>query len=177
MTGVGCHFLLQGIFPTQWSNLHLLHWQWILYHLSHQENSPSYECVTYFTPEGLRRNILSIVEISKPRFCGFCWFVFWSTELYSLRFQFSSVQFMGKTGGRPWTSTKAVKTGSECVKSRTRLHCPHRQQGLSSSPWTFQNNDIPDLITSFWGHHFNNHHLIFCLCRTFYKPKIPLFFR
>ena len=30
-TGVGCHFLLQGIFPTQVSNLHLLHW-WILYH-------------------------------------------------------------------------------------------------------------------------------------------------
>ena len=28
--GVGCHFLLQGIFPTQGSNLHLLyllHWQ------------------------------------------------------------------------------------------------------------------------------------------------------
>ena len=25
-TGVGCHFLLQGIFPTQGSNLHLLHW-------------------------------------------------------------------------------------------------------------------------------------------------------
>ena len=32
-TGVGCHFLLQGIFPMQGSNLHLLHWQgdWILY--------------------------------------------------------------------------------------------------------------------------------------------------
>ena len=29
-TGMGCHFLLQGIFPTQESNLgllHLLHWQ------------------------------------------------------------------------------------------------------------------------------------------------------
>ena len=26
-TGVGSHFLLQGIFPTQWSNSHLLHWQ------------------------------------------------------------------------------------------------------------------------------------------------------
>ena len=26
-TGVGCHFLLQGIFPTQGSNQHLLHWQ------------------------------------------------------------------------------------------------------------------------------------------------------
>ena len=24
-TGVGCHFLLQGTFPTQGSNLHLLH--------------------------------------------------------------------------------------------------------------------------------------------------------
>ena len=26
-TGVGCHFLLEGIFPTQRSNLRLLHWQ------------------------------------------------------------------------------------------------------------------------------------------------------
>ena len=26
-TGVGCHFLLQGIFPTQGLNLHLLNWQ------------------------------------------------------------------------------------------------------------------------------------------------------
>ena len=26
-TGVGCHFLLQGIFLTQGSNFHLLHWQ------------------------------------------------------------------------------------------------------------------------------------------------------
>ena len=26
-TGLGCSFLLQGIFPTQGSNLHLLHWQ------------------------------------------------------------------------------------------------------------------------------------------------------
>ena len=25
--GVGCHFLLQGIFPTQGLNMHLLHWQ------------------------------------------------------------------------------------------------------------------------------------------------------
>ena len=31
-TAVGCHFLLQGIFPTQGSNLHLLHGRQILYH-------------------------------------------------------------------------------------------------------------------------------------------------
>ena len=35
-TGVGCHFLLQGIFPTQVSNTHLLHWQAHPLLLSHQ---------------------------------------------------------------------------------------------------------------------------------------------
>ena len=37
-TGVGCHSLLQGIIPTQGSNLDLPHWRLILYHLSHQES-------------------------------------------------------------------------------------------------------------------------------------------
>ena len=31
-TGVGCHFLLKGIFPTQGMNPHLLHYRRILYH-------------------------------------------------------------------------------------------------------------------------------------------------
>ena len=35
-TGMVCHFLLQGIFPTQGSNPHLQHCRRILYHLSHQ---------------------------------------------------------------------------------------------------------------------------------------------
>ena len=35
-TRVGCHSLLQGIFPTQGSRLRLLHCRQILYHLSHQ---------------------------------------------------------------------------------------------------------------------------------------------
>ena len=34
--GVGCHFLLQGIFLTQESNLGLLHCRQTLYHLSHK---------------------------------------------------------------------------------------------------------------------------------------------
>ena len=33
--GVGCHFLLQGIFPAQGLSLGLLHCRQILYHLSH----------------------------------------------------------------------------------------------------------------------------------------------
>ena len=40
-TGMDCHFLLQGIFPTQGSSLGLLHCRWILYHLSHQEGPES----------------------------------------------------------------------------------------------------------------------------------------
>ena len=36
-SGVGCHFLLQGIFPTQGSNPCLLHCRQILYHLSYRE--------------------------------------------------------------------------------------------------------------------------------------------
>ena len=35
-TGVDCHFLLQGIFPTQGSNPGLPHCRQTLYHLSHQ---------------------------------------------------------------------------------------------------------------------------------------------
>ena len=35
-TGVGSLSLLQGIFPTQESNWGLLHYRWILYHLSYQ---------------------------------------------------------------------------------------------------------------------------------------------
>ena len=38
-TGVGCHALLQGIFPTQGLNPGLLYCRQFLYHLSHQESS------------------------------------------------------------------------------------------------------------------------------------------
>ena len=38
-TAVGCHALLQGIFPTLRSNPGLLHYKWILYQLSHQGSS------------------------------------------------------------------------------------------------------------------------------------------
>ena len=35
-TGMGCHTLLQGIFPTQESNQGLPHCRWILYPLNHR---------------------------------------------------------------------------------------------------------------------------------------------
>ena len=47
-TGAGCHALLQGIFPTQGLNPHLLHLscigRWVLYHQHHLGNPYFYVC-------------------------------------------------------------------------------------------------------------------------------------
>ena len=54
-TRVGCHDLLQGIFPTQGWNPGLLHWRQILYCLSHQGISRTLEWVAYtFSRESSR---------------------------------------------------------------------------------------------------------------------------
>ena len=47
-TEVGCHFLLQGIFPTQALNLGLMHGRWMIYHLSHQGQSVTNSIITLF---------------------------------------------------------------------------------------------------------------------------------
>ena len=55
--GVGCHFLLQGIFPTQGSNPGLSHCRQTLYHLSHQgcliKRKMRFDIKTLFPPSGL----------------------------------------------------------------------------------------------------------------------------
>ena len=43
--GVGCHFLLQEIFPTQGLNSGLPYCRQTLYHLSHKGSSPRSKCV------------------------------------------------------------------------------------------------------------------------------------
>ena len=49
-TGVGCHALHQGIFPTQGSNPGFPHCRRILYHLSHQGSQRILEWVAYPSP-------------------------------------------------------------------------------------------------------------------------------
>ena len=44
-TGVGCHSLLQGVFPTQGSNWHLLHCRRILYHWAAREAHMSSQAI------------------------------------------------------------------------------------------------------------------------------------
>ena len=46
-TGVGCHALLQGIFPARGLNPGLPHCRWILYHLSDQGSPGTLEWVAY----------------------------------------------------------------------------------------------------------------------------------
>ena len=48
-TGVGCHFLPEGTFPTQGSSPHLLHGRWVLYHWATRE---------------ARKKLLSSVQLS-----------------------------------------------------------------------------------------------------------------
>ena len=50
--GMGCHALLQGIFPTQGLNAGLSHWRMILYHLSHWGSPRILEWVAYSLPRG-----------------------------------------------------------------------------------------------------------------------------
>ena len=51
-TGMGCHALLQGIFPTQVSSPRLPHCRWILYPLSHQGSPTILEWVVYPSSRG-----------------------------------------------------------------------------------------------------------------------------
>ena len=66
-TRLGCHALLQGIFPTQGSNPGLPHCRWILYHRSHQGSPRILEWVAY------TRLIKTIIDI----------FFFWSHIMWS----------------------------------------------------------------------------------------------
>ena len=54
-TGVSCHGLLQGIFPTQGLNPGLLHCRWILYQLSYQGSPRILEWVCYLFSRGSSR--------------------------------------------------------------------------------------------------------------------------
>ena len=66
--GVGCHFLLQEIFPTQGSKPGLLHGRWTLYHLSDQGSSWTYGLmITYFHSFG------SLFFLLDPKI-SFCFF-------------------------------------------------------------------------------------------------------
>ena len=60
-SGVGCHALLHGIFPTQGSNPDLPHCRWILYPLSHQ-GSPHWHIIITQSSEFTSTFTLGVVH-------------------------------------------------------------------------------------------------------------------
>ena len=64
----GCHFLLQGILPTQGSNLHLLHWQVDSLPLSHWEAPKSCARKDKIFIEGTRE--IRETRTTKPSLIG-----------------------------------------------------------------------------------------------------------
>ena len=73
-TGVGCHFFLQRIFPTQGSNPDLPHCRQMLYHLSHQgslisERVKSLSCLRLFaTPWTVAHQAPPSIEFSRQEY-------------------------------------------------------------------------------------------------------------
>ena len=73
-TGVGCYFLLQRIFPTQGSNLHVLHWQALAGEFFTTE-PPGKPLTSYqFTAGGVKSGKRCRQAVSLPDLCGrqFC---------------------------------------------------------------------------------------------------------
>ena len=66
-TGVGCCFLLQGIFPTQGSNPGLSHYRQMLYHLSHQGSKVTLAMSNSVWPHGLYMPGSSVQGILQAR--------------------------------------------------------------------------------------------------------------
>jgi len=94
-TGVGCHFLLQGMFPTQGSNPGLLHCRQSLYCLSHQ-GSPV-QASTLQKTESLGflslRNIHTSIQYDDPAVCLICGQWNYRTEFYILFMYFYIIFF------------------------------------------------------------------------------------
>ena len=90
-TGVGCHVLLQGIFPTQASNPGFPYCRWILYHLSHQGSLWILEWVAYPFSSGSSwpRNWTRVSCIAGRFFTS--WASREAPKLYSVQFSRSVV--------------------------------------------------------------------------------------
>ena len=105
-TGVGCHFLLQGIFPTQGSNPGLPHCRQTLYHLSHQGslsiNSFCTETLSIRPPQSsLKRHLvgslllLNVLHASfRTILCFLCIFYKYRyiSELLCIHFQTTTIK-------------------------------------------------------------------------------------
>ena len=106
-TGVSCHALLQGIFPTQGSNPGSQHCRWILYGLSHQRNPRILEWVAYPFSRGASwpRNQTGVSCFCRFRLKICRFFTSWATR-EALKRAEDRVSKWGITNGRHKVSVK-----------------------------------------------------------------------
>ena len=88
-TGLGCHFLLQGIFLTKESNPGLLHCRQILYWLNY-EGSPFYHWVVFYyiyVPHLLYPLICRWIFRLFPclAFCKWCCYAHWGERIFWIK--------------------------------------------------------------------------------------------
>ena len=118
-TGVGCHALLQGIFPTQGSTSGLPRCRWILYHLSYQE-SP-YRYIGGFISN---QNFSCLSQNSPYTFFSFC-YVFIQSFLYFTNVQSSCC----KPDQIPSLEDR------NCLPSACRWHQSNYDSDYKSAKW------------------------------------------
>ena len=105
-SGVGSYSLLQGIFPTQGSNLGLLHCRQILHHLSYREvlqNHLTQAQITSSFSQLLLRCLFSLIETSN------------ASNLFVYRFVSSVGLWLRNTGGGRRSSSIRVTSGDHTV--------------------------------------------------------------
>ena len=114
-TGVGCHFLLQGIFPTQGLNPGLPHCRKTLYHLNHQGSPGSTRQSSKPTWEeghSLRADHWSLRACENLR----------AGEQYMLR---SRASYMASVGGRWFSPSLRILSISFRQKNYSPFLLPH----------------------------------------------------
>ena len=141
-TGVGCHALLQGIFPTLGLNSGLPHGRWILYRLSHQSEAPPLLAlfiplcrsiflsdVMFLLPERL---LLSILTVGLP------WWLQWRIE-----WQPTPVFLPGE-------SRRQSPQGHKELDTTEWLACTHSMNLLLKNSFSFCMSTKIFILPPFW---------------------------
>ena len=127
-TGMGCHFLLQGIFPTQGLNSGLLHCRQILYQLSYKGSPPPQYLVITYNGKVWKRLYMCESLCCTPnsfRLCSKSWkMMLWKccTQYAS---KFGKLSSGYRTGKGPFSFQSQRKAMPKNAQTTAQLHSSH----------------------------------------------------
>ena len=133
-TGAGCHFLLQGIFPTQGSNLHLLcllYWQ-----------------VDFFTTAPLGKQVMTTDSIYRYTFLSL-WQHSWGTSVIP---EWWLRKWIGQVGQKQKVREKPERAW---WRQQTKRDSINQTVSKPSNFGTFQVVQWLKLCTFTWGYRFD----------------------